>query len=74
MKISAQLPQDSNISEIKHLVIESDESDTLGFYLFMHQSLEEPCEADLWFANVEDAKKQAELSFGVGFDDWKQEF
>ncbi len=37
----------------------------------MHQSLEEPCEADLWFADLEGAKRQAKFNYGVEFDEWQ---
>lgn len=51
-------------------IIESDEKNTGGCYLFFHMSLDEPCEADLWFSNIEAAKKQANINYGIDFEMW----
>lgn len=67
-KISKQFQTDD---EIKTLVIESDEKDSGGFFLFLHQSLDQPCEADLWFTDLEGAKIQALDSYGVPTDAWQ---
>ncbi|RYY47077.1 MAG: hypothetical protein EOO06_13170 [Chitinophagaceae bacterium] len=71
MKLKAEIPEEMIDDEIRYLVIQSDEDDTKGFFLFMHSSLDEPCDADLWFADVEAAKRQAEINYGVAFDDWQ---
>ncbi|MBK7110408.1 MAG: hypothetical protein WAU21_08515 [Chitinophagales bacterium] len=57
--------------EKQYLVIELDESDTKGVFLFLHKSLDEPCEADLWFADIEGAKRQAKFNYGIEIDDWQ---
>jgi len=71
MKLFAKISEEMIDNEIRYLVIESDENDTEGFFLFLHHSLELPCEADLWFANIEEAKRQAKYNFAIEFDDWK---
>lgn len=70
MKLKAKIPEEMVDDNIRYLIIESDENDTNGFFLFMHQSLDEPCEGDLWFADIEEAKQQAKINYGVNFDEW----
>ena len=71
MKLTAKIPKEMVDGDIQYLVIESDENDTKGFFLFMHESLSKPCEADLWFASIDEAKRQAMFNYGVEFDKWK---
>lgn len=70
MKLIAKIPSDYIKDEIRYLVIQSDEEDTRGFFLFFHCSLDSPCEADLWFPDVESAKKQASFNYGIETDNW----
>ncbi|MDV7401615.1 hypothetical protein RZS08_59905, partial [Arthrospira platensis SPKY1] len=69
MKLLAELTQDFD-DGIKYLIIETDEKNTGGCYLFFHQSLDEPCEADLWFSDIESAKRQAKFNYEIDFDGW----
>ncbi len=55
---------------IKYLVIESDEEKSGGFFLFLHQSLDFPCEADMWFTTLEKAKRQVAYDYGIKNEDW----
>lgn len=71
MKLTAKVTEESIADGIRYLVIEQDEEDTKGFFLFMHRSLEEPCDADLWFAELEGAKRQAKVNYGIELDDWQ---
>lgn len=71
MKLVAEIPKGNTEDNIKYLVIESDENDTKGYFLFFHKSLDTPCEADLWFVDIEGAKRQAKFNYGVEFDDWQ---
>jgi len=70
MKLIAEIPKDNIEDDIKYLVIESDENDTKGYFLFFHKSLDTPCEADLWFVDIEGAKRQATFNYGINPDDW----
>ncbi|MBL7914758.1 MAG: hypothetical protein JNL49_06895 [Bacteroidia bacterium] len=70
MKLIAEIHKGNIEDDIKYLVIESDENDTKGYYLFFHKSLDAPCEADLWFVDIEGAKRQAKLNYGINQDDW----
>lgn len=71
MKLLAEVTQSFDDS-IKFLIIESDYENTSGCYLFFHQKLDEPCEADLWFPNIDGAKKQAKFNYGIDFDEWTE--
>jgi hypothetical protein len=71
MKLIAKIRDEMIDDDIQYLVIESDENDTKGFFLFMHKALDEPCEADLWFADIEGAKQQAKFNYNVEFDEWQ---
>ena len=71
MRLTAKIPDEMIDDDIEYLVIESDDNDTKGFFLFMHKSLDEPCEADLWFADIEGAKRQAKFNYGIEFDEWQ---
>jgi len=69
MKLLAEITQNFD-DYIKYLIIETDEKNTGGCYLFFHQSLDEACEADLWFPNIEGAKRQANFNYGIDFEKW----
>lgn len=71
MKLQAMIPKDRIEDDIRYLLIESDEFDSKGYFLFFHKSPTEPSESDLWFADIDDAKRQALLNFGVAFEDWE---
>lgn len=71
MKLIAKIPKNGIEDDIKYLVIESDENDTKGYFLFFHKSLDIPCEADLWFPDIEGAKRQATFNYGVNSNDWQ---
>ncbi|MGB6092859.1 MAG: hypothetical protein WBF83_03770 [Moheibacter sp.] len=73
MKLIAKIPEEIIDGEIQYLVIISDEDDMQGFFLFMHKSLDEHSEADLWFAGIEEAKRQAKFNYGIEFDEWQEE-
>lgn len=70
MKLFAKIPEYSD-DGIKFLIIESAQNNTGGYYLFFHRSLEEPCEADLWFPDIDSAKNQAKFNYEINFDEWK---
>lgn len=73
MKLVAKIPRYSIEDDIEYLVIESDEEDTKGYFLFLHRTLDSPAEADMWFPSVESAKKQATFNYGIKPDDWIME-
>jgi hypothetical protein len=72
MKLAAKIHRNNKGGDgIEYLVIESDELDTKGFFLFFHCSLNSPSEADLWFPDIEGAKSQAALNYGINDEDWE---
>jgi len=56
--------------DIKCLVIESDEKDTNGWFLFFHKLLDTPCETDLWFKTIKEAKAQGAFNYAISEDEW----
>ena len=72
MRLTATVPSGMvSDDQIRFLVIESDENDSKGYFLFLHQELNKPCEADYWFISIEAAKSQAFLDYGVEIDSWQ---
>ena len=70
MKFIAQILEDHQTDEIKWLIIESDENETNGFFLYYHKSLDLPSEYDNWFENIEYAYKMAEQDYRIKKEDW----
>lgn len=70
MRLVAHVPEERRENQIEWLVLEDDPADTLGFYLFYHHSLDEPCEFDSWYQTKELALSEAERQFGVTRDCW----
>lgn len=55
---------------IEWLVLEEDFENTGGVFLYLHTSLEKPCDFDLWYENLEQATNQANSIWGVTKTDW----
>ena len=70
MKLLAKIPLDKIEDDIKYLIIEFDEYNTKGYFLFFHKSLKIPCEWDLWFKDINDAKRQATFNYDLTPEDW----
>ncbi|MBO9573701.1 MAG: hypothetical protein J7497_16050 [Chitinophagaceae bacterium] len=56
------------IDEIKWLIIESDESDTRGFFVYYHTS--ETSGFDTWHSSLKDAFEVGKV-YGINQEDWK---
>ena len=69
-KLMAKVPNSEDDGLIKYLIIKSNENKDDGVFLFFHQSLDTPSEGDLWFIDIDGAKKQATFNYGIGPDDW----
>lgn len=69
MSFFAKIPQEFIENNIKWLVIEKDKEETSEFFLFFHQSMEEPCDSDLWFEKIEYAYEAAR-AYGLEKSDW----
>ena len=55
---------------IEWLVLQEDSENTGGVFLYLHTSLENPCDYDLWYENLEQAINQANSLWGVRETDW----
>jgi hypothetical protein len=69
LKIIAKV--ESLDEEIRYLIIESDHDDSLGYFLFGYTTMSQECEFDMWFQNLEIAKNQALIDYGVQKHSWK---
>ena len=56
---------------IKFLVLERDPCGGIGWFIYLHKSLEEPCFADEWYEDKSQAENVAVLSYGVTPVMWK---
>lgn len=71
MRLIASVPEKRRDNQIEWLVLEDDPSDTRGFYLFFHRSLEDPSVYDSWHQTKELALTEAETLYGVTKEKWK---
>jgi len=71
MRFVAQIPEKLQEQNIKWLILEEDEEDTGGVYLYCHKSLSEESEYDGWYEDMRKAQKQAQMQWGVGTNDWR---
>jgi hypothetical protein len=59
-----------NNGEIKRLVIESDENDSKGFFLYYYKS--DNTAFDTWHKTLDDAFEAARVQYGVTKDKWEK--
>lgn len=71
MRLIAHIPKNRRQDQIEWLVLEDDPSDTNGFYLFYHRSLNEPSEYDSWHQTMDQALMQAKNHYGLTKENWK---
>jgi hypothetical protein len=69
-RLVARISDEYQRDGIAWLVVEHDEADTKGFFLFLHKSLDEPSEFDEWYETDELAFASALESWGVKRSDW----
>jgi hypothetical protein len=67
----AEVPPAYRIDGIRWLVLEYDEKDSKGWFLFGHRSLDEASEFDHWYQTRNEAEQQAALQWGVNQNAWK---
>ncbi|HRZ42741.1 MAG TPA: hypothetical protein P5228_08585 [Bacteroidales bacterium] len=70
MKLIATV-EELDEDEIRYLVIEHDKDDSLGYFLFGFKEMEQPCEFDMWFLDLETAMNQALDDYNVQYQEWK---
>lgn len=69
LKIVAALKK--NEDEIKYLIIEFDADYSLGYFLFGYKEINQVCEFDMWFQDLETAKNQALYDYDVHDHVWR---
>ena len=57
-------------SIFQFLIIESDENDTGGYFLYYYK--EDNSAYDSWFKYIDDAFEAARTEFGIGKEDWEE--
>jgi hypothetical protein len=56
--------------EVKWLIIESDDKDTKGYFLYYH--LDDNNAYDTWHKTIEDAFDAAKQQYGTSKESWKE--
>ena len=64
--------KEENIDNIKYLVLEKDIYGTKGYFIFMHDSLNNPSMFDSWYQTIDEAYDSALDEFGIKKKDWQQ--
>lgn len=68
MKIKAFVPKVSD-DEVRWLIIESDESDTKGYFIYYH--INENVAYDTWHKTLDDAFEAAHMQYGIIRESWQ---
>lgn len=69
MKLRANVPVISD-DGVKWLVIESDEDDTNGFFVYYH--IDESTAYDTWHKTIADAFEASEMQYGISKENWEE--
>jgi hypothetical protein len=69
MKLKAKIPVVGD-DEVKWLIIESDENDTTGFFIYYH--IDENTAYDTWHKTLDDAFDAADMQYGIGRESWEE--
>jgi hypothetical protein len=67
MKLQAQITID-NKNKIRWLVIESDENDTKGYFIYYH--VDDNSAYDTWHKSLDEAFEAAQTQYGILKEDW----
>ncbi len=67
----AEVPPSWRRDQIRWLVLERD-SESGGWFLLLHRTLNEPCEFDEWHLTRQDAMDAAHDAWGVRPADWRE--
>jgi hypothetical protein len=67
MKLRAQITID-NKNKIRWLVIESDENDTKGYFIYYH--VDDNSAYDTWHKSLDEAFEAAQTQYGILKEDW----
>lgn len=69
MKLKASVPKIGE-DEVKWLVIESDENDTNGFFIYYH--IDDNTAYDTWHRTIDDAFEAAHMQYGIIKESWEE--
>jgi len=69
MKLQAQIATDRE-DKIRWLVIESDENDTKGYFLYYH--VNDNFAYDSWLKTIDEAFDSAYMQYGIRKEDWSE--
>ena len=64
----ASIPVEYQAQDINFLVLEQDPCGGVGWFLYLHTSLEEGCVGDIWRESKSDAEQTALATWGVTLD------
>lgn len=56
--------------EVKWLIIESDENDTNGFFIYYYKN--DSTAYDTWHRTLDDAFEAAEMQYGIVRENWEE--
>jgi len=68
----ASIPVKYQEQGIKFVVLEQDPCDGVGWFLYLHTSLEKECVGDVWRESKSEAEQTALSTWGVTPDMWKE--
>ncbi len=71
LKLFAEIPEPFRQNGINWAVLEHDANDTGGFFLYLHESLNNEAVYDEWYESRQLAETSAMESWGIGSEDWK---
>ena len=71
-KLSALIPSSFQKQGISWLILEHDDQDTGGWFLYGHISLDTPSKFDGWYETREKAESEALRQWGVDKDAWTE--
>jgi len=69
----AKVPIEFQRNGIKVVVLEYDSEDTKGYFLYLHETLEEEATFDEWYETIDIAVKAAKIHWGIAPKDWISE-
>ncbi len=67
---AAEIPEEFRADGIRWLVLDEDEQDTGGVFLYCHRSLQEESEYDGWHEDLAKAQLEAAREWGVLEEAW----
>ena len=73
MRFIAHIPEPFREDSIEWLVLEIDKHGTNGIFIFSHKSLDEECEYDDWYEDIDKTFTEARRRWGVRKSDWTTE-